>query len=72
MIRSDHVFQDETDSKWYFWDETCTAYLGPFNSEEDANTVSSAYAIYLKSGVVNDPTILGRLDGISWHDGEEF
>lgn len=72
MIRSDHVFQNDTDSKWYFWDETGTAYLGPFDTEQDASTVSSEYAAYLMSGVVSNPAILGILDGVSWRDGEEF
>ena len=72
MLRSDHVFQNDTDSKWYFWDETGTAYLGPFDTEEIAHTVSTQYSNYLQTGVVIDPTILGMMDGISWRDGEEF
>lgn len=72
-MRSDHVFQNNTDSKWYFWDETGTAYLGPFDDEQNAVSASHAYAEYLITGVVSDPAILGQGDGlISWRDGEEF
>lgn len=72
MIRPDHVFQSDTDSKWYFWDETATAYLGPFEDEESAAQASSAYSEYLTTGIVTDPSILGRGDKVSWRDGEEF
>lgn len=67
----DDVFQGG--DGWYFWDETDTAYLGPFDNEEDARKASSVYSEYLVTGIVSDPTILGnKSDKIFWHDGEEF
>lgn len=71
MLRSDHVFQSPDDSKWYFWDETGTAFLGPFETEHAAATASAAYAEYLTTGIVTDSTVLGN-ELISWRDGEEF
>ena len=68
-MRPDHVFEDG--GKWYFWDETGTAYLGPFDTEQLAMDASSEYAKFLLTGVVSNPNLLGN-NTVQWRDGEEF
>ena len=32
---------------WYFWDETCTHCLGPFDTKDEAKAVSNRYWLTL-------------------------
>lgn len=48
---------------WYFWDETWTQFLGPFDSEEKARKSLEQYAKYLSGEDFEN------VDA-EWHDGE--
>lgn len=63
MNTPDCVFQDG--GQWYFWDETGTQFLGPFQSETDALDAAKEYGEYLSTGVYSPS--LARL---SWKDRE--
>lgn len=60
---ADAVFQD--DGLWFFWDETGTQFLGPFDSEEDARIGHIDYIKYHETGQYPE-----GLMPLSWSDGE--
>lgn len=59
------IFQDG--NRWYFWDETSTQFLGPFQSESDAQRGLDDYCGYLQTGVYPE-----FLQSVQWHDGEDW
>lgn len=54
-------------SKWFFWDETWTQYVGPFDNEEQATQGCQEYGKYLQSGLY--PIILQNKE---WKDVERW
>lgn len=61
-----NLFRDG--DSWYFWDETWTQFLGPYESESQAKQASDDYfSVYLETGVYTE-----LLQNKEWHDGEEF
>jgi hypothetical protein len=65
MNTNSAVFSDG--SKWFFWDETWTMFLGPFDTEEQAYTACDKYGEYLDSGIYPE-----MLQNKEWKDGEEL
>jgi len=53
------VHQNETDGKWYFWDETWADRLGPYETKEAAEEACENYAIFLDGGGC-DPNTHGQ------------
>jgi len=37
------IVHTKEDGKWYFWDETWSVEIGPFNTKEDANEALNTY-----------------------------
>lgn len=62
---SSSIFQDG--DRWYFWEETGTQFLGPFESESDAQRGLDDYYKYLSTGVYSD-----FLKSVQWRDGENW
>lgn len=65
MMDDDPVFQDGDDGAWYFWDETGTQYLGPFDSKREARHGADDYGAYLATGFYSP-----NLARLAWSDGE--
>lgn len=63
---SKDVFQDN--GKWYFWDETWTQFLGPYDNESQAKQACEEYyQVYLQTGVYTE-----ILQDKQWHGDEEL
>lgn len=62
---SNPVFSDG--NKWYFWDETWTQFLGPYDSESEADEAAKEYASYLDTGYYPD-----SLQTKKWKYGQEL
>ena len=54
----------EKDGKWYFWDETWSDRIGPYDSEQEANKKIRDYAHFLETGEVRgeDNGLTERID----------
>ena len=48
--------------KWYFWTETWSDFVGPFEDEEACRYALSDYALHLDSGLIPPP----RYDAAYW------
>lgn len=46
----DPVFKDEKDGKWYFWNETWSDPLGPYDTKEEAHREFRRYCEILGGG----------------------
>lgn len=65
MNTRDPVFEDN--GQWFFWDETWTQFLGPFQSESNARDAAKEYGEYLSTGVYSP-----SLAQLAWKDGEAY
>lgn len=54
MKSQEPVFMMEGNQKYYFWNETWTDCIGPFETKEQASKATKSYAKWLDTGEVDE------------------
>lgn len=49
-LRRTNIVKHENDGTFWFWDETQTEEIGPYDHEDEADTMMTLYAAYLSEG----------------------